>query len=86
MRPSSDEISMMMWRERIPANSLYDTVESTPSIIDDQFSHVLEYESCWFSISVVFTLKYILGLSIFVFGGNDESKNGSLNVVDIAIF
>ena len=38
------------------------------------------------SISVVLTLKYILGISIFVFGGNKERRNGALNVVDVAIF
>ena len=37
-------------------------------------------------MSVVFTLKYILGLSIFVFGGNNERNNGVLNVFDVAIF
>ena len=37
-------------------------------------------------MSVVFTVKYIMGLSIFVFGGNKEHKNGALNVVDITIF
>ena len=37
-------------------------------------------------MSVVFTLKDIMGRSIFVFGGNKERKNGALNVVDVAIF
>ena len=37
-------------------------------------------------MSVVFTLKDILGPSIFVFGGNNERKNGALNVVDVSIF
>ena len=37
-------------------------------------------------MSVVFTLKYIMGLSIFVFGGNKEHKNGALNVVYVVIF
>ena len=37
-------------------------------------------------MSGVFTLKYFLSLSIFVFGGNKEYKNGALNVVDVAIF
>ena len=31
------------------------------------------------------TLKDIFGLSIFVFGGNKESKNGALSFVDVAI-
>ena len=33
-----------------------------------------------------FFLKDILGLIIFVFGGNKERKHGALNVVDAAIF
>ena len=37
-------------------------------------------------MSVVFTLKDILGLSIFMFSGNKERKNGALNVVDVGIF
>ena len=36
-------------------------------------------------MSVIFTLKYIIGLSIFVSGSNEESKNGALNVVDFSI-
>ena len=40
----------------------------------------------WFSMSVLFTLNDILYLSIFVFGGNKERKNGALDVVDDAIF
>ena len=37
-------------------------------------------------MSVVFTLKYILGLSIYVSGGIDERKNGAMKVVDVVIF
>ena len=37
-------------------------------------------------MSVIFTLKDIMGMSIFLFGGNKERKNGVLNVVDVAIF
>ena len=36
-------------------------------------------------MSVVLTLKDILGMSIFVYGGNKELKNDALNVVDIAL-
>ena len=54
--------------------------------MDDLSVHVNEYRSYWLSISVVFTLKYILGLNIFVFGGNKDRKNGALNVADISIF
>ena len=37
-------------------------------------------------MSIVFTLKYILDLIIFVSDGNDERKNGAMKVVDVAIF
>ena len=37
-------------------------------------------------MSVVLNLKDILGVSIFVSGGNKERKNGALDVVDFAIF
>ena len=53
--------------------------------MNDTSAHVLDYISYLLSISVVFALKDILGLSIFLFGGNKERKNGALNVVDVAI-
>ena len=37
-------------------------------------------------MSVVFTLKDIISLSIFVSGGSKERKNGARKVVDVAIF
>ena len=37
-------------------------------------------------MSVVFTLKDILFLSIFVAGGSKERKNGALKVVYVVIF
>ena len=37
-------------------------------------------------MSFIFTLKDIMGLSIFVFDGNKERKNGALNVVDVEMF
>ena len=43
--PSEDSIEIMMQRERIPATGAYDTVKSTPSIMDDPYAHVLEYKS-----------------------------------------
>ena len=52
----------------------------------DPYLHVIEYKSYWFPMSIVFTLKYILGMSIFVLGGNKERKNCALNVVDFFIF
>ena len=35
---------------------------------------------------VVFTLKYIMSMSIFFSGGSDERKNGALKVVEFSIF
>ena len=57
-----------------------------PSIMDDPSTNVIEYRSYWLSISIFFTLKYILGLSIFVSGGSKERKNGALKVVDVDFF
>ena len=69
----------------MPATGAYDTVKSTSSM-DDTSVHFLEYRPYQLLMSVVLTLKYVLGLSIFVFGCNNERKNGALNVVDVAIF
>ena len=54
--------------------------------MDDLSTHVLEYISYWLSMSIVFTLKDILGLSIFVPVGSKKHKNGALKVVDVAIY
>ena len=61
-------------------------MKPTTSSIDDPYAHILEYRLYWLSMSVVFTLKYILGLSIFVYGGSKERKNGALKVADVEIF
>ena len=60
-------------------------MKSTTSSMNYKYSHVLEYIAYWLSMSVVFTLKDIMSLSIFVSGGGKEHKNGSLEVVDVAI-
>ena len=60
-------------------------MKSTTSSTNYPYSHVLEYISYWLSMSVVFTLKDIMGLSFFVSGGGKERKNGALKVVDVAI-
>ena len=86
MRPSANAIAMIIQRERMPDTGAYDTLNSTPSSMDYSSEHFLEYISYWFSMSVVFTLTDILGLSIFVSGGNRERKNSALKVVDVAIF
>ena len=70
----------------MPATGAYDTVKSTPSRIDDISAQFIEYISYWLSMSVFFTVKDIMVLSIFVFGVNKGSKNGALNVVNVAIF
>ena len=45
MRPSIDAIAVIIQRERMPAKGAYDTVKSTPSIVDDPYEHVIEYRS-----------------------------------------
>ena len=42
MRPSTEVIAMIMWRERMPYICAYYTVKSTHSIMDDPYAHVLE--------------------------------------------
>ena len=81
MSPYEDAIAMMVQRERMSATSEYDSVKPTPSSMYDTSAHVIEYKTYWLSMSVVFTIKDILGLSIFVFGGNNKCENGALNVV-----
>ena len=54
--------------------------------MDNLYTHVLKYISYWLSMSVVFTLKYILDLSLFVSGGIKECKNCTLKVLDVDIF
>ena len=84
--PSEDTIAMMTQRKQVPATGEYDKVKSNPSSMGDPSAHVLKYKSYLLSMPVVLTLKYILGLSIFVFVGNKERKNGGLNVVYFSIF
>ena len=70
MRTYVDAIYIMMQREQIPDTGAYDTLKSTPSRMDDPSARVFDHKSYLLSMSVIFTLKYILGLSIFIFGGN----------------
>ena len=86
MRPSEDAISVIILRERMTATVAYDTVKSISLSVDDPSAHVLEYIYYWLLISVVFTLKDILGMSIFVSGGSKKRKHCALKVVDVAIF
>ena len=44
MRPSADEIDMMMQRGCMPATGTYDIVYSTPSTVDDPSAHIIEYK------------------------------------------
>ena len=86
MRPSANALSMIIKRGRIVDTGAYDTVNWNHPRTDDTSAHVLGYRSYLLSMSVVFTLNYILGMNIFVFGGNKEHKNCALNVVDVEIF
>ena len=70
----------------MPDTGTYDTLKPTNSSMYDPYAHVLEYISYLLLMSVFLNLKDILGLSIFVSGGNKERKNDALNVVDFAIF
>ena len=79
-------IAVILQRERIPDACAYDTVMSTPSVVYYSSEYVIYYWLYWLSVSAVFTLKYIMGLSIFVSSGSKERKNGALKVVDVAIF
>ena len=85
VRPSAYSIPMMMQRERITDTVAFDKVNPNTSIMYCPYAHVNEYKPYWLSMSIVFTLKDFLGMSIFVFGGNKKRKNGALNVVDVAI-
>ena len=69
----------------MPSACAQDKVKSTTSSMNYTYSHVLDYISYWLSMSVVFTLRDIMGLSIFVTYGGKERKNGSLEVVEVAI-
>ena len=72
MRPSADAIATTIQREQIPSTGAQDIVKSNPSSMDDPSTHICEYRSYWLSMSVVFTLKDNLGLSIVVSGGSKE--------------
>ena len=67
MRTSEDSIAIIRQRVWMPATVAYDTVNPNLSSIDDPSAHVLNYISYGLSMLVVFSLKDILGLSIFVF-------------------
>ena len=41
MRPSADAVDMIMQRDRMTATGAYDTVNSTPSNMDDPYAYVL---------------------------------------------
>ena len=66
IKPSEYAMEKIMQIDLMPSTGVYDTVKSSPSIMDDPSAHVLECKSYLLSMSVVFTLKYILRRSIFV--------------------
>ena len=70
MRPSAEVIAVIIRRDQMPVTGAYDTVKSTTSSLDYTSANIFDYRSYWLSMSVVFTLKYILGLSIFLYGGS----------------
>ena len=70
MSPNAEGIATTIQREQMPAIDAYNTLKSTTSSMDDIYSHVLDYRSYWLSMSVVFNLTDIMGLSIFVSGGS----------------
>ena len=70
-KPSVYEILRMMQRERMLFTDAYDTVNLTSSRMDNSYVNVLEYISYLLSFSVVYSIKYILGPNIFLFGGNE---------------
>ena len=86
MRTYVDAILIMMQRNPMPSTGSYDTVKLTPSSMDDPSAHFIEYRSYLLSMSVIFTLKDILGMSIFVLDDNKGCKNVAMDVVDVAIF
>ena len=68
--PSADEIVIIIRRYLILAICAYETMNSTPSIMDATSTHVFEYRSYQLLTSVVLTLKDVLGHDSFVSGGN----------------
>ena len=50
----------MIQRETIPETGMYETVKSTPLIVDDQSTHAIEYRSYLLSMSVFKNPKDIL--------------------------
>ena len=45
MKPYTDSIATMMQRERITDTGAYETLKSTPSIMNDTSAHVMKYIS-----------------------------------------
>ena len=58
MRPSANAIAMIIQRERMPDTGAYDTLNSTPSSVDNPFVHVVDYISYQFSMSVFNPIRY----------------------------
>ena len=45
IRPTNDEIEMLIQGEHMPETGTYNTVKSFPSKMDDTYAHVLDYKS-----------------------------------------
>ena len=84
IRYSADSIAITMQRERMLATVEYNTVKSNPSSMYYPSAHVIEYRS-FFLMSVSFSWRYS-EYDFCLFVVNKEHKNGSLNVVDVAVF
>ena len=61
----------MILRDLMSDKRMYESVKSTPSSMDKPSAQALEYILDLFSISVILTLKKILGHNIFVPVGNE---------------
>ena len=63
---------MLILRYLMSTTGAYETVKSTPSIMDETSAQVLEYIPYQLSISIVLTLNEIRRRNIFSSGGNHE--------------
>ena len=81
----ADAILVMILRDLLPATGAYENVKSSTSIINNPHALVLEYILQSLSISVVFTLKQIMGRNIFVSDNNKERLYEATKVVNFSI-
>ena len=70
--PSADAILIIIEIDLMLVTDVYDSVNYTPSIMYDSSAQVLEQRLYSLSISMVSTLKDILGRNVFVSGVNKQ--------------